>query len=328
MIGNTESCKLGNSEIEMKLSLTNMRGRTLAFLGSAGLIAATVFALRSAGHLAIGGDYSSQIVLLPLLCGYLLWNEREQIFAMPQTALRKGVQLASVALIIGMSAAYFRIANKEYLFSVASLLSAIVLVVASFLTFYGWAVLRRAVFPLSMLLLAIPLPDSAVQGIISVLQAQSASLSAMLFSIIGIPVYKQGFSLVVPGVTIEVARECSGINSSIALVLTMLLIARQSLKSNWRRLVLVAVAIPLSILKNAIRITTLTVLAVHVDRSFLTGKLHHQGGFVFYLLAMGLMYPLWRWLKRGDPVGNTGDLQTVQMSFHHTTADAHTGASR
>jgi hypothetical protein len=30
--------------------------------------------------------------------------------------------------------------------------------------------------------------------------------------------------------------------------------------------------------------------------------LHHQGGFVFYLIAIALMYPIWKLLKRGDTV--------------------------
>jgi hypothetical protein len=34
-----------------------------------------------------------------------------------------------------------------------------------------------------------------------------------------------------------------------------------------------------------------------VDPSFLTGRLHHQGGFVFYLIALAIMYPVWRLLQ-------------------------------
>ena len=52
----------------------------------------------------------------------------------------------------------------------------------------------------------------------------------------------------------------------------MLLVAHETLHSNWRRVALVLIVLPLSIVKNAIRIVTLTMLATHVDPSFLDGK--------------------------------------------------------
>lgn len=310
----------------MTVNLKVSPQRVIAFVTSTLLIAVTVFILQSVGHVGIGGDYNSQTVLIPLLCGYLLWNQRERIFAVQSFAPRKAAPFAAAALIASFAALYLHSQGHAYLFSAISLLAAILLVIASFVALFGWAALRRAAFPFVMLLLALPLPELLIQRIISILQAQSAWLSAVLFSMLGIPVYKEGIMLSVPGVTIEVARECSGINSSIALVLTMLLVARESLNSNWRRAVLVASSIPLSILKNAIRITTLTVLALRVDPGFLTGRLHHEGGFVFYLIAMALMYPIWKLLKRGDTVLDSPDLPTWQTSVPRLAPKLETGA--
>jgi exosortase/archaeosortase family protein len=59
-------------------------------------------------------------------------------------------------------------------------------------------------------------------------------------------------------------------------------------------------SLPLSVLKNGIRIATLTLLSIHVDPSFLTGNLHHQGGFVFFLLALLILLPVFLWLERSD----------------------------
>ena len=309
------------------LNLTRSSQRAVVFVASSLLIGVVVFTLQIIGHVGIGGKYNSQTLLIPLCCGYLLWNNKERIFAVQSFAPWKAAQIAGTAIIAGVAAACLHTEGYAYLFSAVSLLAAILLVIACFIAAFGWIALRRAAFPFFMLLLAIPLPDLLVQRVISILQVQSASLSAMLFSAIGIPVFKQGVMLSVPGVTIEVARECSGINSSIALVLTMLLVAHESLNSNWRRLVLVVASIPLSILKNAIRITTLTVLALRVDPSFLTGRLHHQGGFVFYLIAMALMYPVWKLLKRGDKVGQPkSDLPVWETSAHRIPAKVHTQA--
>ena len=65
-------------------------------------------------------------------------------------------------------------------------------------------------------------------------------------------------------------------------------------------LVFVLFAFPLGLVKNGIRITTLTLLAVYVDPSFLTGNLHHDGGFVFFLLALAMLAPVLLLLEKSD----------------------------
>jgi exosortase/archaeosortase family protein len=54
------------------------------------------------------------------------------------------------------------------------------------------------------------------------------------------------------------------------------------------------------IVKNGIRIATLTLLAMYVDPGFLTGRLHHQGGIVFFLVGLLLLAPLLWLLQRGE----------------------------
>jgi exosortase/archaeosortase family protein len=49
--------------------------------------------------------------------------------------------------------------------------------------------------------------------------------------------------------------------------------------------------IPISIVKNAVRIAVLSWLAIHIDAKFLLGSIHHEyGGILFFgfgLLQMG-----------------------------------------
>jgi len=62
----------------------------------------------------------------------------------------------------------------------------------------------------------------------------------------------------------------------------------------------VLVGLFVMILKNAIRIVTLTLLASYVDPGFLYGNLHREGGVVFFLLGLALMAPVLWWLERGE----------------------------
>jgi exosortase/archaeosortase family protein len=50
--------------------------------------------------------------------------------------------------------------------------------------------------------------------------------------------------------------------------------------------------IPVTILKNAIRIVSLSLLSIHVDPGFMEGWLHRSGGIVFLVIAMGLLLPV------------------------------------
>jgi len=49
-----------------------------------------------------------------------------------------------------------------------------------------------------------------------------------------------------------------------------------------------------------VRIATLTILAKYVDPDFLFGRLHHQGGIVFFLIGLGFLVPLYWVLRRGE----------------------------
>jgi len=120
------------------------------------------------------------------------------------------------------------------------------------------------------------------------------------FQIVGTPVSRHGFLLSVPGVTIEVAKECSSIRSSIALFITCLLAAHLYIRTGWKKFVVVVLALLLSVVKNGIRIATLTLLSIYVNPGFLTGKLHHEGGFLFFLIALLILLPVFLWMEKSD----------------------------
>ncbi|MFV2082609.1 MAG: archaeosortase/exosortase family protein, partial [bacterium] len=94
---------------------------------------------------------------------------------------------------------------------------------------------------------------------------------------------------------------CSGIRSSIGLLITVLIASHLFLKRFFTKALLVTTIIPFVLIKNGIRITTLTLLAVYVDKSYLTDSfLHKSGGVVFFAIALLLMFPILiylRWLE-------------------------------
>lgn len=241
----------------------------------------------------------SHIMIIPLVSAYLLFTERERIFSVVRPAIAGGVGviLVGAALWIAAGSAFSWQGNESL--SITTL--ALVLIwTGGFLCCYGLVPARAAAFPLLFLLLMVPLPDKALAWTIHALQEGSTDVSYFLFNAVGVPVLRKGFVLALPSVTIEVATECSGIRSSIALFITCLLAAHFYLRTWWKILLFVLLVFPLVVIKNGIRIATLTLLSIYVDPSFLHGRLHHEGGFVFFILALLLLLPVFLLLEKSE----------------------------
>jgi len=231
---------------------------------------------------------------------YLLYTERSQIFRVVRPALVAGGAIVLLAIALYLFVVSRLSAADPQDFLPGATLSIVLLWLGGFLLCYGTEAWRRASFSLLFLLLMVPLPRPIVDRIVYLLQQGSTEIAFLLFRAVGVPVLRQGFILSLPTVTIEVAQECSSIRSSVALVITCLLAAHLFLRTKWKMLVFVLVSIPLSVIKNGIRITTLTLLAVYVDPSFLTGDLHRKGGFVFFLLALAILFPILLKLQKSE----------------------------
>jgi len=85
---------------------------------------------------------------------------------------------------------------------------------------FGVRAFRALLFPLCFLFLLVPFPEQLVETIQEILQHQSALATTLLFRAAGVPVARDGVVLSIPGLDIEVARECSSIRSSTMLIVT------------------------------------------------------------------------------------------------------------
>jgi exosortase len=249
--------------------------------------------------------YSHTLVIAPISLG-LVYLHRKRIFHDVHYCFGLGV----VFLAAGMTPYWLshrsslNLAQNDYL-SLA-VFSFVVVLNGAFVLCYGTKAFRAAAFPLLFLLLMVPIPGFLLEGIILELQKGSAEVTDVLFKLSGVPVLRQGFTFALPRLTIDIAHECSGIRSSLALLITSLLAGYLFLRSAGRRLFLSAFAISVAIVKNGIRIVTLSLLAAYVDRSFLTGSLHHRyGGAVFSLVALAVLVPALCLLQKQERIAQS-----------------------
>jgi exosortase len=247
-------------------------------------------------------ESSSHILLIPAIGIYLLYMERRRIFEFARTDVLPSALLLLAGIVLHWFAVTKRSGPGDQWLLPAATLSLVLIWIGAFALSYGMRALRAAAFPLAFLLLMVPIPEAILARTVYLLQSGSTDIAYLLFRTLQVPVLRQGFLLTLPGVAIEVAKECSGIRSSTALFITCLLAAHLFLRTAWKRFLFVFLAFPLALLKNAIRIVTLTLLSIYVDPSFLTGNLHNRGGFVFFLLALAILAPVLMLLEKSEPI--------------------------
>jgi exosortase len=242
----------------------------------------------------------SHVVLVPLISVLLLWLEKREIFREPHYCPIVGTPFLLLGIILYSSGKAWSAALGPN-DSLSLMVFGVVLVwTAGFIVCYGMRSFQAALFPLLFMLLMVPIPTVVLDNAVLALQKGSAEMTYALFRLLGVPVFWQGFKFSLPGVEIEIAKECSGIRSSLALFITGILAAHVFLRSGSKKAILILSTIPLAIFKNAVRIVTLSSLGVYVDRSFLYGRLHHQGGLLFALIALAIFAPLLFALQKSE----------------------------
>lgn len=258
-----------------------------------------------AGH-ALNDPLHSHIPLIPAFAAYLLYARPTRRPVSYGTSPAAGVLLCVLALVVAASgiAAADRLSANDYLATMT--LAFVGLIWSSAFLILGAAWMKSAAFPLAFLTFMVPLPDAAISAIEMASVWASADAAAALFRITGTPLLRDGTRFGLPGIVLEVARECSGIRSSWVLFITSIAASYMFLATPGRRLALVLCTIPLAIVRNAVRIVTIGLLAVYVGPHTIDSAIHRQGGPLFFALSLVPLFALVRLLRRQEQRRHAG----------------------
>ena len=261
-------------------------------------------------HLAEQDETASHIILIPFIAAWLIYTERKQPRLQGSLEVRTSLFFAVPSLLLTLLVLQCTSCAPQERLS-GFILALILFLVAGFIAILGKEAAKSSWFAFAILLFAVPLPETFLNKTIYWLQSGSAAVAELLFNLSGVPVLRQGFYFYLPEVSIEVAQECSGIRSSIALLILALLVAHFAFRPFWKKAVFVLSGLAMMLIKNGVRIATLTLLANYVNRDFLYGKLHHQGGVVFFVIGLALLLPVYWLLRRGEATAEPADRATV-----------------
>jgi exosortase len=246
--------------------------------------------------LALHNDAYTHIIMISPITVALILSEWSSVKSTAVSSVKSGLYLLALGTLIVVLNRWLPVRAQDLQLAV-NMLALVILWISAFTICFGTSVARSRCFPLCFLFWIVPIPALLLTDIVRWLQHGSAIVTWLLLSVAGVPAARDGVLVTIPGLTIQVAAECSSIRSSLMLLVTTMVVAHLLLKTRWRKILLVLIALPLSVAKNGLRIFTLAMLGTHVDRSFLTGRLHRDGGILFFAIALATL-TVFLWLLR------------------------------
>ena len=170
-------------------------------------------------------------------------------------------------------------------------------------TFLGWAILREVLFPLAVLMLAIPFPAILFNQITFPLQLLASQMASSLLPLLGVPVFREGNVIQLPVMKLEVAEACSGIRSLMSLFTLAVFYGYFLERTAGRRWLLALASIPIAVGANALRIVGTGLCVQYWDPSKAEGFFHEFSGWVMFLISLTSLYFLHRVLRLIRPTG-------------------------
>jgi exosortase len=281
-----------------------MTGRNALFLLFMGLSIMLFYApIKLLVESSFGNELYSHIILIPLVSIYLIYTGRREIFQKNGTSVIPGSILIVAGVVFSFVGRGFGTELDQNDFLSLMTFAVVLFWIGGFILFFGLESSRLALFPLLFLFFMVPVPGFLMERVILLLQICSAEVSYWFFKLTGVPIFREGFTFHLPGLSVEVAKQCGGIRSSLVLFIVSILAGHLFL-SSWRSKFLLSLwVLPITIVKNAIRIVTLTLLGVYVDSRILESTLHRRGGIPFFIVALSLFGVVLWFLRRSESRG-------------------------
>ena len=227
-------------------------------------------------------DYSHGF-LVPLFSLFLLWDKRKQIAATPVRPTWAGLGV----VVFGLITLIFGVYGVD-LFT--SRISFVILLTGLVWTFFGGPILRQVIFPIGVLLLAIPFPAIIFNQITFPLQLLASRLASMILPLLGVPVLQEGNVIQLPVMKLEVAEACSGIRSLMSLFTLAVFYGYFLERGTKRRVILALASIPIAVAANVARIVGTGLCVQYWDPVKALGFFHEFSGWVMFVVSLVCLY--------------------------------------
>lgn len=238
--------------------------------------------------------YYSHGFLISIISGFILWrNIRENKKVTGEGKLNPETDLESesgpssfnpglfifafglILYIIGFITVFPFLTALSFLFTTSGLIR----------YSYGKPLMRASLFPIAFLIFAIPLPFVFLDKVAYNLQALSARYPALFIELLGIPVTRVGAQIQLTDASFIIGLPCSGMNSLISLLALAALFIYILRCPRYKQVALLCVTVPIAILANILRVTSLLLIANACGAETANGFFHTLFSPLLFILA-------------------------------------------
>lgn len=226
------------------------------------------------------------------LIGWLCWRMRNDFMASPVKPAAAGL------VIMGFGILWF-VAGWRLIQPRICVAGLPIIIYGAFVYVYGWARAKHLIFPLSMVAFVIPAPG--LQQMTTGLQIIATKMAYHATNLFGMQTVLAGNRVYDPSGnwgSWEIDAGCSGIRSIVALTLVTYVYGMIVHKKWSERLVIFAACIPIAILANAVRVTSILVVA-RINVQFAKSTWHDYSGFMSFGAALSLLMILSTVMHKG-----------------------------
>ncbi|MBM3859310.1 MAG: exosortase/archaeosortase family protein [Verrucomicrobia bacterium] len=228
-----------------------------------------------------GGEYAHGYVVPIIAAGLFVWLWRRQLAGEALNSAASGLAVIVVAAVVYWVGV--RGANPRLVAS-----SLVVLIFGLILYAGGWRWARVLWFPCAFLVFMIPL--NFLEPYVSFpLRIFVAHISTGVLQLMGLDVYQNGTGILSRAgrfAPLDVADPCSGIRSLVALMALTSLYGYVTMDRGWKKWVLFGSSIPLAVLGNVARITTVALVAQGFGSDWAMKIYHDYSGYIVFSLAI------------------------------------------
>lgn len=242
------------------------------------------------------GSEDGHGLLIPFVVVGLFWWKRQVLLDTPKGTWLPGLIFLAggvVLHVLGYLVQQPRVSVVAFFGGVYALLALV----------WGWRFVVACFFPFVLLAFCIPVGSLAEPLTVPLRKVSTDIAVFTVRDLLGIPVVQEGVQIMDPRgtYTYEVAAACSGIRSLVTLVALTTIYGFTTFTRTWKRLLMVALALPLALLGNVLRLMTIIVAAEAFGHA--AGEFAHDWfGFLTFALALAAMLGLGHWLREPAPV--------------------------
>ena len=220
--------------------------------------------------------------LIPVISGYLLWQRKDELAKARISPANTGVLIAALGLLMFLVG---NVAGENFTMR----FSLLVVVAGAIIFAYGYGFFGAMLFPYMYLFFMLPLPFILYDAVAFPLKLMVTEYSVLALKLVGIPVLRDGNIIELTNITLEVADACSGIRSIVSLLALSTAFAFFTQSRFHKRFILIALAIPIAIIANSIRVIGTGILASRYGSAAAEGFFHEFAGLAIFGIAIVML---------------------------------------